>query len=185
MKGSALVVMWAFMLLSSVLTLCALLTNQIIVSYYLDPSSKDVEVQHKIFLYFGTFSRSMLTMFEITLGNWGPVAWMLVEDVSEWWMIFSLVHKLTIGFAVVGVINSMFIQETFKVAAYDDLLMLLHRDRAQEMHAKKMHGLFAAADTSGDGSRLSPYLHNEDTTASQKFSESLRPPRRSPQDTYC
>ena len=54
-------------------------------------------------------------MFEITLGNWPPVARILQENVSEFYVAFSIIHKLVIGFAVIGVINGVFMQETFKV----------------------------------------------------------------------
>merc|ERR1719502_937014 len=89
-------------------------------------------------------------MFEITLGNWVPIARLLL-GVSEWFMIFSLIHKLTMGFAVISVINGIFIQETFKVAACDDTLMLMQKQRAIRVHTKKMKLLFEAADESGDG----------------------------------
>jgi len=42
-------------------------------------------------------------MFEITLANWPPVSRLLAENVSEWFMLFGVLHKLAIGFAVVSV----------------------------------------------------------------------------------
>ena len=35
-----------------------------------------------------------------------------------------MAYKLVIGFAAVGIINAVFMQETFKVAASDDKLMM-------------------------------------------------------------
>jgi hypothetical protein len=75
----------------------------------------------------------------------------LHETVTEWFLIFSVLHKLTMGFAVIGVINGIFIQETFSVASSDDTLMLMQRQRALRVHTRKMERLFAAADSSGDG----------------------------------
>ena len=43
------------------------------------------------------------SMFEITLANWPPVSRLLAENVSEWFMLFGVLHKLAIGFAVVSV----------------------------------------------------------------------------------
>merc|ERR1712232_701073 len=80
-----------------------------------------------------------------------PVTRLLTENVSESFMFFCLLHKLTIGFAVVGVINGVFMQETFKVAAMDDLNMVRQKERAMKKHAEKMTKLFLAADSSGDG----------------------------------
>ena len=39
-------------------------------------------------------------------------------------MLLCILHKLVIGFAVVGVINGVFIQETFKVASSDNQIMM-------------------------------------------------------------
>jgi len=70
--------------------------------------------------------------------------------VSEWYFVFSIAHKVTIGFAVIGVINGVFMQarrrilgrplllpvaaespcgsqETFKVAGSDDKIMMRQR----------------------------------------------------------
>ena len=44
-------------------------------------------------------------MFEITLANWPPVSRLLAENVSEWFMLFGVLHKLAIGFAVVSVVS--------------------------------------------------------------------------------
>lgn len=38
-----------------------------------------------VYTYFGTFSRSLLTMFEITLANWPPVCRALTENVTAPW----------------------------------------------------------------------------------------------------
>ena len=43
---------------------------------------------------------------------------------KEWYSIFSVAYKLIVGFAAVGIINGVFMQETFKVAASDDKLMM-------------------------------------------------------------
>ena len=32
----------------------------------------------------GTFTRSLLTMFEVLFANWGPPCRLLVDNVSEW-----------------------------------------------------------------------------------------------------
>merc|ERR1711983_67735 len=90
------------------------------------PEDKRLEV----FKFYGTFARAMLTMFEITLGNWMPPCRALVENVHELYMLFSLAHKLVIGFSVVSVITGVFIQETFKVATTDDRIMVMSRERA-------------------------------------------------------
>merc|ERR1719171_1610924 len=93
----------------------------------------------------------MLTMFEITLGNWMPPCRVVFEHVSEAYMLFALVHKFLIGFSVVSVITGVFIQETFKVATNDDQIMVAQREMQVKTHTKKMSRLFKKADESGDG----------------------------------
>merc|ERR1711987_41602 len=80
-----------------------------------DPNANEQEklVNETLFLYFGTFTRCLLSMFEITLGNWPPVARLLSENVTEWFTLVNVLHKLTIGFALVGVLNGVILQETF------------------------------------------------------------------------
>merc|ERR1712060_367865 len=74
-----------------------------------------------------------------------------MENVSEWFMVICLLHKLTVGFAVIGIINGVFIQETFRVAAQDDFIMMHQKEAATRTHMSKMERLFKAGDTSGNG----------------------------------
>merc|ERR1719265_2258786 len=90
-------------------------------------------------------------MFEITLGNWPPIARLLSEEVSEVFAAIMILHKLTIGFAVIGVITGVILQETFKVAQTDDLIMFRQRKVASTNLKKKMKKLFDALDEEGDG----------------------------------
>merc|ERR1712000_478352 len=103
----------------------ALFMQTMVESYILgDAINTATAVQrHEVFKYYGTFARTMLTMFEITLGNWMPPCRALVENVGEGWLMFFILHRLLIGFSVVAVINAVFMQETFKVATQDDKIL--------------------------------------------------------------
>ncbi|CAE7242440.1 CACNA1G [Symbiodinium necroappetens] len=150
MMGSATCLFWSFMLLTTVQMMIAFFLNESLEVYFTDdtkPASEKLEV----FEYFGTTARVMLTMFELTLANWPTAARILQENVTEWYSIFSVAYKLIVGFAAVGIINGVFMQETFKVAASDDKLMMRQKERDRSLHTKKMRTLFAAADESGDG----------------------------------
>jgi len=150
MQGSVTVLFWSFVLLMVVQTLIAFTLNQALDPYFRD-KTKPVHQQHQVFEYFGTAGRAMFTMFELTLANWPTAARILQENVTEYYAIFSVAYKLIIGFAAVGIINAVFMQETFKVAASDDKLMMRQKERDRMLHTKKMRNLFAAADESGDG----------------------------------
>merc|ERR1712190_79973 len=62
-----------------------------------------------------------------------------------------LLHKLTIGFAVIRVISGVFLHETFTVASQDNDAMIRTEKMAAKKHAEKIDFLFKRADTSGDG----------------------------------
>merc|ERR1719329_30361 len=119
--------------------------------YITDGNPDTLHRRQEVFMFYGTFARSMLTMFEITLGNWMPPCRALVENVHEGYMLFSLAHKMIIGFSVVSVITGVFIQETFKVTVRDDKVMLAQKEQAALAHATKMQALFRHADTDHSG----------------------------------
>merc|ERR1719498_1449333 len=138
------------------MTVALFLTQTLHATYFSDVyastlSGADLEKHRKLFEYFGSFTRCLLSMFELTLANWPPVTRLLSEEVSEWFMILCLIHKITIGFAVIGVINGVILQETFKVAQTDDMVMVRQKKRATAILRKKMTLLFEALDNSGDG----------------------------------
>lgn len=152
LKGCVSVLAWACALLSVVQMMISLLLNQYLYdSYFNKDTSQDPEEMQLMFEYFGTFTRTMLSMFEITLGNWPPVCRLLAENSHELFMLLCVIHKLIIGFAVVGVINGVFMQETFKVASIDDRIMVRQKERSMKVHQQKMRQLFMEADSSGDG----------------------------------
>merc|ERR1712113_391038 len=76
---------------------------------------------------------------------------LLSESISEWFTLFCLCHKLTIGFAVVAVINGVLMQETFKVASTDDRLMATEKEKSVRVFQDKMYMLFREMDTDGGG----------------------------------
>jgi len=150
MIGSFSVLLWSVVLLGIVQMMIACLLQSLLQDYILDDNNP-MDARKQVFKFYGTFARAMLTMFEMTLGNWMVPCRALVENVSEWYMIFSLLHKMVIGFSVVTVMTAVFIQETFKVASIDDGIMMMNKERAKKTHMKKIGALFEFADKDNDG----------------------------------
>merc|ERR1712137_612395 len=117
----------------------------------MEDSSYSMETRTQLFVFFGSFSRCMFTMFELSLGNWVVVGRFLMNDISEWLCLSVLIHKLVVGFAVIRIISGVFLHETFKAAATDDDLMLMQKKRLMQKHARKMKRFMSKADVSGDG----------------------------------
>jgi len=93
----------------------------------------------------------MITMFELTLGNWIPVCRFLMENIDHWYGCVIILYKMVVGFAVIRVISGVFLHETFKSAASDDELMIMQKKRIQQKHTQKMEKFLRDADSSGDG----------------------------------
>merc|ERR1719356_1932602 len=74
-----------------------------------------------------------------------------MNNVNEWWAFFFIAYKSFIGFAVVQVITSVFIQQTFKVASRDEELMIAEKRTAAKAYLRNLERLFQTLDKSGDG----------------------------------
>ncbi|CAK0819600.1 unnamed protein product [Prorocentrum cordatum] len=132
----------AIMIFFTGLSLLALLITRLVRDMYLsDASHLDERQKVQLWMYFGSYSRSMLSMFELALANWPTIGRFLQDEVHEWWMIFIIIFKLTVGFAV----------ETFTAIEMDNNIMVEKKRRADKAHRKKMEALFKKADRNGDG----------------------------------
>merc|ERR1711920_1035458 len=96
----------------------------------------------------GTYTT--VTMFEIHLANWAPARRVLVDEVSEWYGLFFIAYRCLAGFAVLNVINAVFIQQTMKVASDSHDVKIMQKQKEQESFQKRLRDLFDAMDTSGD-----------------------------------
>lgn len=153
-KGSFAAFVWCTILILVMITFVSLTVNSMIFSYFRNEAAT-VEERKKVFRHYGTFTRTATSFFEVTLGNFAPVMYALSDNVTEGWAVFIMLYKLIGGFAVITVIRGVFLQETFKVAASDDDLMLLKQRRQMQKHRKK---IFHLIETATDVSRAEASL---------------------------
>jgi len=149
-KASVAATFWT-MLFLAVLESIFGISFTFLMDHYINDAANPLDKRTEIYEYFGTFTRSILTMFELAMGNWIPPTRAVTENVSEWYMPVLLMHKLVMGFAVIKVITGVFLHETFKVASMDDTIMMRTQQNAVQTYSKKMHTLFVHGDSSGDG----------------------------------
>jgi len=149
-KSSASLLAWSMLILGLVTSVLAMAVSQMLERFIRD---EDVPIltRTKVFESWGSFSRALETMFEVTLANWGPPCQLLMNNVSEWWLLFFLIYKFSVGFAVVQVLMAVFIQQTFKVASRDEEVMIKEKMATAKANLKHLDGLFKAMDSSGDG----------------------------------
>jgi len=142
---------WSLVLLSVVMLMAALVMCQSVNLIFLDEGIP-LEFKVDFFRYFGTPSRSLWTMFEITFGGgWQKYARPLVEEVSVWWSLFFIVYIAGVIFAMFRIITALFIKDTMSVAAQDAEAVIQDKMKEKARYAEKLLDVFSAADTSGDG----------------------------------
>eukprot|EP00927_Polykrikos_kofoidii_P086583 TRINITY_DN9741_c0_g2_i1.p1 TRINITY_DN9741_c0_g2~~TRINITY_DN9741_c0_g2_i1.p1 ORF type:complete len:684 (-),score=107.48 TRINITY_DN9741_c0_g2_i1:132-2183(-) len=149
-SASMMVLCWSLLLLFLVVMVSSLVVSQLVNNFMRD-ETRLLQDRFEVFQQWGSFTRSTETMFEITLGNWGPPCRLLQNKVHEAWMVFFVGYKCIIGFAVVQVITSVFIQQTFKVVAQDEEMMINEKKIASERYLKNLENLFQVIDVSEDG----------------------------------
>jgi len=145
---------WSLCVLLVIQSIMGLFISSIVQNLLTDTDADPklpMNVQTDLFYFYGTFSKTMMTMFQILFANWIPCARILVDNVSEWYAAFFIFYRCLIGFAVLNVVKAVFVQSTMKVAAQDQELLIAAKQRQGEANAKNLRRLFAEIDESGDG----------------------------------
>ena len=122
-----------------------------VVSPYMTDETVSVEARRAVFRYYGTFTSTFLTMFEVLLANWAPAARILVDNVSDLFVYVFVVYRCVVGFAILNVVNAVFIQQTMRVAQADQELIIKQRIRAESAYASKMRQFFEKLDRHQSG----------------------------------
>jgi hypothetical protein len=149
LKASWSVLMWSVVMLLCVTWFGALVLN-FVLEDFLQDESNSMQMRRDVYERFGSFTRALVSMFELTLGNWQPPVFVL-QEINDWWAVGCLVYICIVWFAIVQVIRGVFINETFKVAASDDELMIMQKNRQIEEHQRNMEQFMMEADVDGDG----------------------------------
>jgi len=141
---------WSFLLMSFVQCMAGIVVSELCYSF-LEDDTNDETARELVHRYYGTFTLTMLSMFEIMFANWGPACRVLVENVSEWFSLFFLIYRCVMGFAVLNVVGAVFVQQALKTASSDDDLAFRQKERDIQAYNRKVKKLFQSIDGSGDG----------------------------------
>eukprot|EP00811_Abedinium_folium_P023006 NODE_3249_length_2066_cov_11.034554.p1 GENE.NODE_3249_length_2066_cov_11.034554~~NODE_3249_length_2066_cov_11.034554.p1 ORF type:complete len:603 (-),score=112.76 NODE_3249_length_2066_cov_11.034554:257-1969(-) len=147
------VLLWSTLLLSCIFALMSMFMNSMLTPYIEADGEGDLPLatRQELFLYFGSFTRSMYTMFELTTGNFVPVTRLLTESIGESYGAFLFIYRYFVGFAIIKVISAVFMHETFRVAANDDDLMVMQKARIMKQHTERMGRLLDRLATTQNG----------------------------------
>lgn len=148
--ASVKILFWSLFLLM-IIQISAGMSISYLVSEYLVDDSIQIEERREVFRYYGTCTKTLLTMFEVLFANWAPPARVLIDNVSEWYSLVFVIYRCFVGFAVLNVVNAVFVQSTMKVAQADEEFIVKEKKKAEEAYRQKVTTLFRQVDTSGDG----------------------------------
>eukprot|EP00931_Biecheleriopsis_adriatica_P099551 TRINITY_DN7415_c0_g1_i1.p1 TRINITY_DN7415_c0_g1~~TRINITY_DN7415_c0_g1_i1.p1 ORF type:complete len:705 (-),score=116.96 TRINITY_DN7415_c0_g1_i1:171-2285(-) len=141
---------WSLCIICVIQCIAAMIIGSALKSFMDDPE-QNIELRIAIFRYYGTFSKSILTMFEVLLANWIPACRILTDNVSEWFALLFILYRCLVGFAVLNVVNAVFIQATLKVSQQDSELLIAQKEMQNEATKRNLSLLFTEIDSSGDG----------------------------------
>mmetsp|Transcript_15553 Transcript_15553/g.32934 ORF Transcript_15553/g.32934 Transcript_15553/m.32934 type:complete len:548 (-) Transcript_15553:231-1874(-) len=144
------ILLWSMVLLLTVMIVCALCLNHLVKDFLIG-EKHSLDARYAVAVYYGTTSRCIFTMFEITFGNFVPPARVLTENITEWYGVLFIVYRCVVGFAMLAVITGVFMQQTFKTAATSFDLMIIEKARQKREHLQMMNRFLKIADGSNDG----------------------------------
>merc|ERR1719188_2550932 len=117
-----------------------------------ETSSVDGPSKEWVYNMYGTSSKSLYTVFELTFsGCWPNYARKLVEDVSPFYAVFFVVYIVAVTFAMFRIITALFLRDTLALASSDAETAVQEKIKQRERYAAKLMDFFIAADTSADG----------------------------------
>merc|ERR1712113_12961 len=111
----------------------------------------EIEQQRDIFKLYGTSSRALWTMFQVTLGGEGLALAEAVVDLHWFYTLFFVTYSAVVVFAVICIIQALFLKDTLECAANDAEMMVQERLDLKRNTLDKLRAVFMVADTSGDG----------------------------------
>lgn len=149
-RASVLTLSWSLGILMVFQCIASMIISQTVIEYVQD-DKYDPILRMQAFEYFGTFSKAMISMSEVHLANWGPIVRVIINTLGEWQGSLLTGYRCLAGFAILQVINAVFVQQTMKVAQKDAQFMIMQRQRAQAQFGEHIHKIFAELDASGDG----------------------------------
>eukprot|EP00929_Paragymnodinium_shiwhaense_P081268 TRINITY_DN4249_c0_g1_i2.p1 TRINITY_DN4249_c0_g1~~TRINITY_DN4249_c0_g1_i2.p1 ORF type:complete len:710 (+),score=200.42 TRINITY_DN4249_c0_g1_i2:81-2210(+) len=149
LNASGAVLLWSGTLLLLIMVCAALLSHNVFLSYIFDETLPE-ETRHLTYQVFGSFSRAFLSVYQLTF-SLDTEAPQIIFELNELFAIPLICYQGVVSFAVIKVIEAVFLNETIKVAASNEELMIMERNRSETKQAAKIEALFDEADFSRDG----------------------------------
>ena len=129
---------WSLILLLFLKLIFALMISQTL-QIFIQNSDENYEARLLMNTWYGTFSRSMYTFFEITYsGGWPLLVRPVLESVSAWYAIPFLIYVTLVVFATLRIVTALFLKETLSTAANDAEMVIEDSRRFALQYQKKL-----------------------------------------------
>jgi len=148
-RASVKVLFWSVCLLMMIQCIIGMVASQFAQEYILDLSNPESK-REELYMYFGTFTRAFVSMFEIHMANWARPCRIYMETLGEIWGDLFIFYRCIMGFALMSVIGAVFVQQTMSVVQNDQDIMILKKQKEAEGYNRKLKMLFSALDKNTD-----------------------------------
>jgi len=131
---------WSMVLLFGLKSMAALFLMQLLQDFFKDVN-EPLALRLEVYNLSGTFSKAMLTMFEVTHVNYSHVA-RTIGQIDEMFSWFFVLYRVTVSFAVLNIIRAVFIQRTLAVSQTDRDLMIFNTGTTEKFYTSEFHDVF-------------------------------------------
>eukprot|EP00929_Paragymnodinium_shiwhaense_P090423 TRINITY_DN5060_c0_g1_i1.p1 TRINITY_DN5060_c0_g1~~TRINITY_DN5060_c0_g1_i1.p1 ORF type:complete len:643 (-),score=109.81 TRINITY_DN5060_c0_g1_i1:182-2110(-) len=149
-KACVSTMVWTGILVFSIIMVFAMFFCLLLLDTLRD-ESLEADVRVQLFELFGTFDRGILSIHEVTFGNWVPISNFMASNLYRYYAFFFMTYRCVISFGILLVVRSVFVAETIRVASTDDEIMILQKERQVRANRQRMDRFFAEADENGNG----------------------------------
>eukprot|EP00746_Dinoflagellata_sp_MGD_P116479 gnl/MRDRNA2_/MRDRNA2_52326_c0_seq2.p1 gnl/MRDRNA2_/MRDRNA2_52326_c0~~gnl/MRDRNA2_/MRDRNA2_52326_c0_seq2.p1 ORF type:complete len:624 (-),score=98.97 gnl/MRDRNA2_/MRDRNA2_52326_c0_seq2:200-1972(-) len=150
---------WSILLLGIVQLIASIFMTQSLQSYLQDESADPTE-RKQVYEFFGSWSRSIITIFEMTLsiGTWGRCGRVVVFSVNRYYSLFFLGYLTLVSFGMIRVIAAMFLKDTLASASKDDESYMSNENRNPQ-YVRRIWDVFNELELNGDDALTLHELH--------------------------
>jgi len=108
------------------------------------------DIQASSHEFFGSFLRSLMSMLELTVGNWVPILRTLFEH-NQWYGLVGIFYVCTFNVFMMRVVSGVFFHETSTAACADSSFQLARSKKETASYRKQIEDLFEGIEKSEDG----------------------------------
>lgn len=143
---------WTFCVIALMLYVFAIVMTQGTVEYCSFDNACTSDDSEGLRDHFGTLSKSGLTLF-MTMSNgisWNDV-FLFLSVLSPIYGVAFVAFVCITLFALLNVINGVFVETTLYAAKLDDIAVIEEEVRTRERYLERLHGIFHSLDLNKDG----------------------------------